>query len=248
VFDHVTIRAADRDGSRRFYELVLATLGRERTHAGDFDEWNDFGISAASAETPPTRGLHVAFVASSRDQVDAFWHAANEAGYRDDGPPAPRPEYHGEYYGGFVLDPDGNSVEAVYHGRRRKGDNWIDHVWVRVADVAASKHFYETVAPFAGFRLARELPERVHFAAADRSFAVVQGTPTQNLHLAFPAPDDATVDEFHRVAVAAGYRDNGAPGERPEYHAGFYGAYVLDPDGNNVEAVHHNRPAADSAG
>ena len=57
----------------------------------------------------------------------------------------------------------------------------------------------------------------------------------------FPAPDDATVAEFHRVALAAGGRDNGAPGERPEYHAGYVGAFVLDPNGGNVEAVNHNR-------
>ena len=62
---------------------------------------------------------------------------------------------------------------------------------------------------------------------------------TENIHLAFVAPNARKVDEFHRVALAAGYRDNGAPGERPEYHAGYYGAYVLDPDGNNVEAVFH---------
>jgi catechol 2,3-dioxygenase-like lactoylglutathione lyase family enzyme len=69
----------------------------------------------------------------------------------------------------------------------------------------------------------------------------VKGQPTENVHVAFPAPDNAAVDEFHRVALAAGYRDNGPPRERPEYHAGYYGAFVLDPDGNNVEAVCHNR-------
>jgi hypothetical protein len=60
-------------------------------------------------------------------------------------------------------------------------------------------------------------------------------------HLAFPAAADATVAEVHRVAVAAGYRDDGDPAERPEYHPGYVGAIVLDPDGNNVEAVDHNR-------
>jgi len=55
------------------------------------------------------------------------------------------------------------------------------------------------------------------------------------------ALDGATVEEFHRAAVEAGFRDNGAPGERPEYHPGYYGAYVLDPDGNNIEAVFHDR-------
>ena len=66
------------------------------------------------------------------------------------------------------------------------------------------------------------------------------GRPAEHVHLAFPAADDAIVDAFHRAAVEAGYRDNGAPGERREYD-GYYGAYVLDPDGNNVELVNHNR-------
>jgi catechol 2,3-dioxygenase-like lactoylglutathione lyase family enzyme len=61
------------------------------------------------------------------------------------------------------------------------------------------------------------------------------------VHLAFPAADNAAVDAFHRAALDAGYRDHGAPGERAVYHLGYYGAYVLDPDGNNVEVVCHNR-------
>jgi catechol 2,3-dioxygenase-like lactoylglutathione lyase family enzyme len=65
--------------------------------------------------------------------------------------------------------------------------------------------------------------------------------PTENVHLAFPVADDGAVAEFHRVATDAGYRDNGEPGERPQYHAGYVGAFVFDPDGNNVEAVNHNR-------
>ena len=64
--------------------------------------------------------------------------------------------------------------------------------------------------------------------------------PTENLHLAFPATADADVDGFHR-ATEAGYRDHGPPGERPQYHPGYYAAYVLDPDGNNVEVVNHSR-------
>ena len=59
--------------------------------------------------------------------------------------------------------------------------------------------------------------------------------------MAFPSDDDAAVDAFHAAAIAAGHRDNGAPGERPEYHPGYYGAYVLDPDGNNIEVVNHRR-------
>ena len=73
------------------------------------------------------------------------------------------------------------------------------------------------------------------------SFTVVSGPPTEHVHMAFPATDDAIVDAFHSALIEAGYRDNGAPGERAVYHPGYYGAYVLDPDGNNVELVNHNR-------
>jgi catechol 2,3-dioxygenase-like lactoylglutathione lyase family enzyme len=74
------------------------------------------------------------------------------------------------------------------------------------------------------------------------SFSVLSGDHvTEDLHIAFAAPDDQTVDDFHRAATEAGYRDNGTPGERRVYHPGYYSAYVLDPDGNNVELVNHNR-------
>ena len=81
------------------------------------------------------------------------------------------------------------------------------------------------------------------FGRESGGFSVVSGTPTEHAHVAFPAHDDATVDEFHRAAIAAGSRDDGPPGERPVYHPGYYAAYILDPDGNSVELVNHNRGA-----
>jgi catechol 2,3-dioxygenase-like lactoylglutathione lyase family enzyme len=241
VFDHVTIRASDRAASERFYDTVLRTLGIEKTSSdGDYAEWSDFSLAQASHDRPVTRRLHIGFVAPSRGRVDALWQAGTEAGYRDDGPPGPRPEYGDDYYGAFLLDPDGNSAEAVHHGSLREGGA-VDHLWIRVADVAASKRFYDVVAPHGGFRLQTDLPERAQFVGETGSFSVVAGTPSERVHMAFPATENATVDAFHRAATQAGYRDNGAPGERPVYHAGYYGAYVLDPDGNNVEVVNHNR-------
>ena len=237
----MTIRVSERDASRRFYETVLTPLGHAISSSGEhFDEWNDFGLAQARDDRPVTRRLHVAFVAPSRADVDAFWHAGTEAGYTSDGEPGLRTVYHADYYGSFLLDPDGNSAEAVYHGRAREGDNVVDHLWIRVADVDTSQRFYETIAPVLGLEVARPRRERFHVSARDRSFALVGGRPSENVHLAFPARDDATVGEFHRVALAAGFRDNGAPGER-KYHPGYYGAFVFDPDGNNVEAVNHNR-------
>jgi catechol 2,3-dioxygenase-like lactoylglutathione lyase family enzyme len=248
VFDHVELRVSDRAASERFFRTVFAPLGIEPTHADDeLIEWDDFGLSAATAEHPVTRAVHFGFTARNREAADAFWRAGVDAGYADDGAPGPRPQYGGDYYGAFLLDPDGNSIEAVHHESLRERGN-VDHVWIRVADVAAAKRFYETIAPHAGIRLNDDEPERAQFTGASGSFSVVAGEHldvrpelTENLHMAFPASDDATVDAFHAAAIAAGYRDNGAPGERPHYHPGYYGAFVLDPDGNNVEVVCHNR-------
>jgi catechol 2,3-dioxygenase-like lactoylglutathione lyase family enzyme len=242
VFDHVTIRVSDRDASERFYALVLRTIGIEPTHTDAYyAQWADFSLAAATPEKPATRSLHVAFVAPSRAYVDEFWRAGTDAGYRDDGAPGPRPQYSESYYGAFLLDPDGNSAEAVHHENARTDDGHVDHLWIRVADVAAAKRFYELVASHGGFRLAHDAPDRVRFAADPGSFSLVAGPVTKNVHMAFAAADNGAVDAFHRAAVEAGYRDNGRPGERRVYHEGYYGAYVLDPDGNNVELVNHDR-------
>ena len=233
------MRVSDRAESELFYDTVLQALGLEPRRAGPYTLWRYFSIAQATDEKPVTQRLHVGFFAPSHEVVDEFWRVGTEAGYRDDGPPGLRPQYRDDYYGGFLLDPDGNSIEAVHHGLDREPGG-IDHLWVRVADVAASRRFYETIAPHAGLRLARVLEERVHFVDASGSFALVAGEPTEELHMAFTADDDETVREFHRVVTEAGYRDNGPPGERA-YHPGYYGAFALDPDGNNVEVVNHNR-------
>ena len=241
MFDHVEIRVSDRAESERFYGLVLSTLGIEQTHSGeDLAEWEDFGLASTEEGKPVSRRLHVGFVAPSRAAVDEFWRVGTGNGFRDDGAPGPRPEYGGDYYGSFLLDRDGNSAEAVHHGSLRTG-GVIDHVWMRVADVEESKRFYEAVADHAGFRLNRDLPERAQFTNGNGSFSLVLGIPSEHVHMAFPAATNAQVDEFHRALVGAGYRDNGPPGERPLYHPGYYGAFVLDPGANNIELVNHNR-------
>ncbi len=242
MFDHVTIRTSDRAAAERFYDTVLATIGAGQRWTHDpYVGWGDFSLAAATPDQPATRRLHIAFAAPSRALVDEFWRVGTEAGYADDGAPGPRPQYSPDYYGAFLLDPDGNSAEAVHHGEARRG---IDHLWIGVADVAASKRFYELVTPFGGFQLGSERAGFAHFDNEDGSFSVVEREPTEHVHVAFPAADNATVDAFHRAATDAGHRDNGPPGGRPIYHDGYYGAFVLDPDGNNVEVVCHNRPAA----
>jgi catechol 2,3-dioxygenase-like lactoylglutathione lyase family enzyme len=241
MFDHVTIRVRDRTASERFYDTVLTPLGIDRTYrTRTFSEWQDFLLTGADDENPQTRRVHVAFVAPSREQVDEFWHAGTGAGYSDEGCPGPRPQYRSDYYGAFLRDPDGNSAEAVHNGALRRG-GIVDHLWIRVADVAAAKRFYETIAPHAGLRVTDDTPARVQISGTTGSFSLVRGTPTENLHLAFPTDDDGDVQRFHRAATDAGYRSNGEPGERPRYHPGYYAAYVLDADGNNVEVVNHHR-------
>jgi catechol 2,3-dioxygenase-like lactoylglutathione lyase family enzyme len=239
VFDHVTIRVGDRAASERFYTTVLRALGIEPTYSGeDLAEWDDFSIAQAGDERPVTQRLHIGFVARSREHVDAFHRAGTEAGHRDDGAPGRRPQYRDDYYGSFLLDPDGNSAEAVHHGALRQG-GWIDHLWLR-GDVTAAREFYETIAPVLGFEIRMHGHDHLQIVGSTGSFSVVEGTPTEHAHLAF-AGSDAVVEEFHRVATRAGYRNEGAPGERPEYHPGYYAAYVLDPGGHNVEVVNHHR-------
>ncbi len=240
MFDHVTIRVSGRAASERFYSTVLGVIGIDTTHTGEhFTEWDDFSLTEATAWDPVTRGLHVGFGASSRERVDEFWQAGVDAGYESDGEPGPRTEYGEDYYGGFLLDPDGTSAEAVHFEDVHRG---VDHLWIRVRDVEASKRFYETIAPHARLGLGADKPERASFTGEPGSFSVLSGDHlTENLHMAFRATDNHAVDDFHRAAVEAGYRDNGKPGERRTYHPGYYSAYVLDPDGHNVELVNHNR-------
>ena len=241
MFDHVTIRVSNRGASERFYETVLGAIGIEKSHAdARFAEWSDFSLAAASEERPATRRLHIGFVAPSRARVDEFWRAGTAAGYRDDGAPGPRPQYSEDYYGSFLLDPDGNSAEAVHHESTRR-NGVVDHLWIRVADLGASRGFYETIAAPAGLRKSRDSAERVTFQAGGGSFSLLPGEPTEKVHIAFGASRNEDVDAFHATAFGAGYADAGAPGERPEYHPGYYAAYVLDPAGFNVELVSHNR-------
>jgi catechol 2,3-dioxygenase-like lactoylglutathione lyase family enzyme len=129
IVDHVGIRVSDLPASRRLYEAALAELGFVVLGEGEFEgdayvlfgrgTSDDFALHAVGSKPGRDRvttGAHVAFTASDDDAVDR-WHAAAVAhGGTDNGPPGIRPEYSGRYYGAFVLDLDGNNVEAVFHG------------------------------------------------------------------------------------------------------------------------------------
>jgi catechol 2,3-dioxygenase-like lactoylglutathione lyase family enzyme len=109
----------------------------------------------------------------------------------------------------------------------------FDHVHLRVRDLEASRRFYETVLEPLGFPLTTDTPELVEFGALSLS---AEDPPTEPLHFAFLARTQEAVAAFHRAGIQGGYRDNGAPGIR-EYADDYYAAYLLDPDGHNVEAV-----------
>jgi catechol 2,3-dioxygenase-like lactoylglutathione lyase family enzyme len=126
----------------------------------------------------------------------------------------------------------------------------IDHIGFPVSDYERSKAFYgKALAPL-GYRLIMEVSgEHTESKAPAAGFGGSDGKPdfwiggegglAGVLHVAIVADDRATVDAFHRAALAAGGTDNGGPGLRPQYHPNYYGAFVLDPDGHNVEAVCH---------
>lgn len=117
----------------------------------------------------------------------------------------------------------------------------IDHLHLVVRDLPASQRFYEAIfkvleIPIGGATDSYFWADELFVSTATSPAA--QGELTGRVHLAFQARDRGTVDAFHKAALAVGARDHGAPGERP-YHPGYYAAFVLDPDGNNIEAVFH---------
>jgi catechol 2,3-dioxygenase-like lactoylglutathione lyase family enzyme len=125
----------------------------------------------------------------------------------------------------------------------------IDHIQLVVRDLSAARAFYEAILdvldiPVSGTGDGFFWADELVVSAADSEAA--QGALTGRVHLAFQAKSRAVVDAFHRAALEHGGRDNGAPGERT-YHPGYYAAFVLDPDGNNIEAVHHGEAKRSAA-
>lgn len=127
----------------------------------------------------------------------------------------------------------------------------LDHLAIAVSDLARSRAFYERVLASLGYSLRKEVPQfGVGFGVADGplktrdphgDFWIYEGSPfADRFHLAFSALDRASVEAFHAAGLAAGGTDNGPPGPRPHYHENYYAAFILDPDGYNIEAVCHD--------
>jgi catechol 2,3-dioxygenase-like lactoylglutathione lyase family enzyme len=242
MFDHVTLRVPDLSVAAARFETMLPHLGLEPEDRDGqpIDEWEDFSLAQADEDHPPTAQAHVAFVAPTREAVDAFWQAGIDAGLTDNGGPGPREAYEPSYYGAFLLDEHGNNFEAVHRDNMRTG-GVIDHVAVRFEDFDSAAHFYKRISAAASLLLVGESATRVAFTGIGQGglLSINDGPPTEHLHIAFPGDDDAVV-AFHEGAVHAGYVSNGEPGERTKYHPGYYAAFVLDPGGNNIEVVNHH--------
>ena len=126
----------------------------------------------------------------------------------------------------------------------------VDHLQLVVADLAASRRFYGAVMDVLGIPLGGEADsqfwiDELFVSSPDGPEAA--GKLTGRHHLAFQAKDRGAVDAFHQAGLAAGGRDNGPPGLRPQYHPGYYAAFLIDPDGNNIEAVNHGEARRNAA-
>jgi catechol 2,3-dioxygenase-like lactoylglutathione lyase family enzyme len=118
----------------------------------------------------------------------------------------------------------------------------LDHITMVASDLAASRRFYDAALAPLGIRRVLDYPDATGYGGADGKpdFWIIAGDPvTTGVHVAFVAQTRALVETFHAAAVAAGGSSRHAPREWPEYHPGYYGAFVNDPDGNNIEAVNH---------
>jgi catechol 2,3-dioxygenase-like lactoylglutathione lyase family enzyme len=117
----------------------------------------------------------------------------------------------------------------------------LDHVTANVGDIDSAKEFYGKALEPLGYKLAMEFPGAAGFGSGEGipDFWLGSSGERGATHVAFSAPDRKAVDAFYEAATAAGGKDNGAPGLRPQYHETYYAAYVHDADGNNIEAVTH---------
>jgi catechol 2,3-dioxygenase-like lactoylglutathione lyase family enzyme len=182
MFDHITLRVPDLADATRAFAAVLDELEIKQTSSTpSFSVWGNFALTQTDEEHPIARRVHVAFIAPTPAHVDRFWRAGVGAGFADDGPAGPRPDYAEDYYAAFLKDPAGNGFEAVHRdGQRPKGN--IDHVTIRVSDVGASASFYSTIGAAAGLMIRRQTDDRAAFSRGDRSANRQQGKDHEGAH------------------------------------------------------------------
>jgi catechol 2,3-dioxygenase-like lactoylglutathione lyase family enzyme len=152
--------------------------------------------------------------------------------------------------GGYSRGEGVVSAEKPLHNRPRDGipateTKMLDHVTFGVSDIRRARAFYDRALRPLGIERLHTEDDCAGYGANDKAFFWIglKGLAQTGAHVAFTTPDRETVDLFYQTALAAGATDNGAPGLRPHYHENYYGAFVLDPDGHNIEAVCHRKIA-----
>src|SRR5882757_7789608 len=202
MFDHITLRVADLAAATGAFKAVFDELEIEQTTSTpSFSVWGNFALTQTDEQHPIAERVHVALIAPSTAHVDRFAQVGIDAGFADDGPAGPRPDYADDYYAAFLKDTAGNSFEAVHRDGERPAGN-IDHVAIRVSDIEASATFYSTIGNAAGLAIRQQTADRAAFSvgASDGSFLVIAGEPTRNVHVAFSG-EDHDVRRFHADAT-----------------------------------------------
>ena len=261
--DHASVGVADLAASMRFYDAALAPLGaRRRFRDGDYVAWGTGAVNGhfAVSRRPypmPQNAAHTCFAAGSREEVAAFHAAALAAGGTDNGQPGYRPQYSEDYYGAYVLDPDGNHLGVVARLKPESASTprarIIDHLSIGTDDLPESSRFYDALLAPLGVRRLRTRPDYVMYGTElhDTTFILAEpddlaaGTlPQPGFHACFSADSRESASRFHAAGLRAGARDNGAPGHRPDYAIDYWGAFLIDPWGNRIGVVARVSPDA----
>lgn len=250
-------------GELKFFEIGVADTERARTFYGSLFDWqfepigNGFGITAPNMRG----GMHggdagaVPYVFFEVEDMETALDRVRDLGGDVEVVDVEGDEENIAKFGRFKLCRDNQgSPFGLHQPPAAQGEGapelairraaTIDHVTLRAKDLTASRRFYEAALTPLGLGLEFEHEGLLAFGNWESGRLIIYANESRvaGVHVAFSAPSREAVDRFHAAALQAGGRENGAPGLRPEYHAGYYGAFVLDRDGNNVEAVHHTVP------
>ena len=241
MIDHVGISVPSLAEGARFYGQALELLGfpGEPADGGGFVEWDDFAIGEETPERPATRRLHIGFSAESPQVVDAWWQALTPPAIRATAPPGRGPRTGRTTTAPSSSTPPGNSIEAVHNGPRRQ-PGVIDHLWLRTRSLEAATRFYEAVCPAVDHTVER-YDGRTQIRGSGATFSLVEGPPTENLHLAFEAPDRQPWPPFTGRASRPASPRTASPASGPSTTRATSRRFLTDPDGHNIEAVFHDR-------